>query len=65
MNFLGGKCSKCGTRISLAEKEERLESRIEALRARYARQYSAMESAIASFKETGNMLFRFKIGERD
>ena len=29
---------------------------IEALKARYARQYSAMESTVAQFKETGNML---------
>lgn len=40
----------------LIEKEQRLDTRIEALKMRYAKQYSAMESSIAGFKETGDML---------
>ena len=33
-----------------------LEGRIQKLTERYARQYSAMESTVAQFQETGNML---------
>ena len=40
----------------LVDKEERLDSRIESLKLRYARQYAAMESSIAGFSETGDML---------
>ena len=40
----------------LVDKEERLDSRIESLKMRYARQYAAMESSIAGFSETGDML---------
>ena len=41
---------------TVAEKRTALEGRIEKLTERYARQYSAMESTVASFQETGNML---------
>ena len=44
------------TLSTVAEKRSSLESRIESITQRYARQYSAMESTIASFQETGNML---------
>ena len=44
------------TLATVAEKRSSLESRIESITQRYARQYSAMESTIASFQETGNML---------
>ncbi len=41
---------------TVAEKKIQLEDRMEKLTQRYARQYSSMESSIASFQETGNML---------
>ena len=41
---------------TVAEKRIALEGRIQKLTERYARQYSAMESTVAQFKETGNML---------
>ena len=44
------------TLSTVAEKRSALEARIESITQRYARQYSAMESTIASFQETGNML---------
>ena len=44
------------TLSTVAEKRSSLEARIESITQRYARQYSAMESTIASFQETGNML---------
>ena len=44
------------TLSTVAEKRSSLEGRIESITQRYARQYSAMESTIASFQETGNML---------
>ena len=44
------------TLSTVAEKRSALEVRIESITQRYARQYSAMESTIASFQETGNML---------
>ena len=44
------------TLSTVAEKRSSLQSRIESITQRYARQYSAMESTIASFQETGNML---------
>ena len=44
------------TLSTVAEKRSSLEVRIESITQRYARQYSAMESTIASFQETGNML---------
>ena len=44
------------TLSTVAEKRSSLETRIESITQRYARQYSAMESTIASFQETGNML---------
>ena len=47
---------KKANRTDLVDKEERLDSRIESLKLRYARQYAAMESSIAGFSETGDML---------
>ena len=44
------------TLATVAEKRTALEGRIESITQRYARQYSAMESTVASFQETGNML---------
>ena len=44
------------TLSTVAEKRSALEVRIESITQRYARQYSAMESTVASFQETGNML---------
>ena len=44
------------TLATVAEKRSALEGRIESITQRYARQYSAMESTVASFQETGNML---------
>ena len=44
------------TLSTVAEKRSALEARIESITQRYARQYSAMESTVASFQETGNML---------
>jgi flagellar hook-associated protein 2 len=44
------------TLSTVADKRSALEVRIESLTQRYARQYSAMESTVASFQETGNML---------
>jgi len=44
------------TLATVAEKRSALESRIESITQRYARQYSAMESTVAAFQETGNML---------
>ena len=44
------------TLSTVAEKRSSLEARIESITQRYARQYSAIESTIASFQETGNML---------
>ena len=44
------------TLSTVAEKRSSLEARIESITQRYDRQYSAMESTIASFQETGNML---------
>mgnify|MGYP001447965529 CR=1 FL=1 len=44
------------TLATVAEKRTALEGRIESITERYARQYSAMESTVASFQETGNML---------
>ena len=44
------------TLSTVAEKRSALEGRVEKLTERYARQYSAMESTVASFQETGNML---------
>ena len=44
------------TLSTVAEKRSALEVRIESITQRYARQYSAMESTIASIQETGNML---------
>ena len=41
---------------TVAEKRIALEGRIQKLTERYARQYSAMESTVAQFKETGDML---------
>ena len=41
---------------TVAERRSALEGRVEKLTERYARQYSAMESTVASFQETGNML---------
>ena len=41
---------------TVSEKRMSLEGRIEKLTERYAKQYSAMESTIAQFQETGNML---------
>ena len=41
---------------TVAEKRLSLESRVASLTQRYARQYSAMESTVAQFQETGNML---------
>ena len=41
---------------TVADKRLSLESRIASLTERYARQYSAMESTVAQFQETGNML---------
>ena len=41
---------------TVSEKRMSLESRIQKLTERYARQYSAMESTVAQFQETGNML---------
>ena len=41
---------------TVADKRMALESRIEKLTQRYATQYSAMESTVAQFQETGNML---------
>ncbi len=41
---------------TVADKRLSLESRISSLTERYARQYSAMESTVAQFQETGNML---------
>ena len=41
---------------TVSEKRTALEGRIEKLTERYAKQYSAMESTIAQFQETGNML---------
>ena len=41
---------------SVADKRIQLDDRIAKLTERYARQYSAMESTIAQFQETGNML---------
>ena len=41
---------------TVSEKRIALESRIEKLTQRYATQYSAMESTVAQFQETGNML---------
>ena len=44
------------TLATVAEKRSALESRIESITQRYARQSSAMESTVAAFQETGNML---------
>ena len=44
------------TLSTVAEKRSALEGRIESITQRYARQYSAMESTVAAFQETGNML---------
>ncbi len=44
------------TLSDVAEKRIALQDRMDKLTARYQRQYSAMESSIASFQETGNML---------
>ena len=41
---------------TVGDKRRALESRIEKLTQRYATQYSAMESTVAQFQETGNML---------
>ena len=41
---------------TVAEKRLSLETRVASLTQRYARQYSAMESTVAQFQETGNML---------
>ena len=41
---------------TVAEKRLTLEQRVASLTQRYARQYSAMESTVAQFQETGNML---------
>ena len=41
---------------TVSEKRLSLEDRIQKLTERYARQYSAMESTVAQFQETGNML---------
>tara|TARA_Y200000002_G_scaffold121391_2_gene99616 strand:- start:1076 stop:2731 length:1656 start_codon:yes stop_codon:yes gene_type:complete len=41
---------------TVSDKRIALESRIEKLTQRYATQYSAMESTVAQFQETGNML---------
>ena len=41
---------------TVSDKQIALESRIQKLTERYAMQYSAMESTIAQFQETGNML---------
>ncbi len=41
---------------TVSEKRISLEDRIQKLTERYARQYSAMESTVAQFQETGNML---------
>ena len=41
---------------TVAERRSALEGRVQKLTERYARQYSAMESTVASFQETGNML---------
>ena len=41
---------------TVSDKQIALESRIQKLTERYALQYSAMESTIAQFQETGNML---------
>ena len=42
--------------LSDADKRIALQDRMDKLTLRYQRQYSAMESSIASFQETGNML---------
>ena len=44
------------TLATVAEKRSALEGRIESITQRYARQYSAMESTVASFQETGTFL---------
>ena len=44
------------TLATVAERRSALEGRVQKLTERYARQYSAMESTVASFQETGNML---------
>ena len=41
---------------TVADKKIQLDDRIAKLTERYARQYSAMESTVAQFNETGNML---------
>ena len=41
---------------TVSDKRMALEGRIQKLTERYAMQYSAMESTIAQFQETGNML---------
>ena len=44
------------TLSDVAEKRISLQDRMDKLTMRYQRQYAAMESSIASFQETGNML---------
>ena len=44
------------TLATVSEKRIALESRIESLTARYAKEYASMENSVAGFKETGNML---------
>lgn len=50
---------------TLAEKRRSFEDRVEQLTARYARQYSAMESSVAQFQETGNMLTAMLESQKD
>ena len=41
---------------TVADKRRSLEDRIQKLTERYSMQYSSMESTVAAFQETGNML---------
>ena len=50
---------------TIAEKQRALDSRIAKLTERYARQYAAMESSVAQFQETGNMLTSMLEAQKD
>ena len=50
---------------TVSEKRISLESRIQKLTERYAMQYSSMESTVAQFQETGNMLTSMLDAKKD
>jgi len=50
---------------NVADKRSQLDHRRQKLTERYAMQYSAMESTVAQFQETGNMLTSMLESKKD